>query len=303
MQKEHISLLLVEDNPDDALLFEETVLEINQSEISGYHFDVRHVQTFASAREQIEKDEPDVMLLDLSLPDSHGMDTVIKAEPYTAAIPIIILTGLSDSAVAVKAIKQGIQDFIVKGSIMPDLLFRSVLYAIERHKMVTVMQSLAMVDELTGLYNRRGFLKLAHQNMNLARRRNYEMSLLFADLDCMKKINDSYGHKEGDRALKMTAAVLKKSFRDSDISARIGGDEFVVMAAGTALCGSDIVMGRLEHNIKEIIKEENPPFDFSLSFGFIQHNPQDNTRIEDLLEKADELMYEQKKLKKSRTGR
>ncbi|MGL4370153.1 MAG: response regulator, partial [Spirochaetota bacterium] len=158
MKKEKISLFLVEDNPDDALIFEETIAEINQSELSGYSFTISRAETVAAAKDWLEENEPDLILLDLALPDSSGIETVFKMEHYIARTPVIVLTGLTDSDRAITSIQQGIQDYLVKGTITPDSLFRSVIYAIERHKMMTVMQSLAMVDDLTGLYNRRGFL-------------------------------------------------------------------------------------------------------------------------------------------------
>jgi diguanylate cyclase (GGDEF)-like protein len=300
MNKEKIEILLVEDNPDDALLLEECVCEINEADGYGLIFELKRVSTFGEARAVLETHDPDLILLDLSLPDSDGIDTVYKFESYLAEIPVIVLTGLSDSEAAVKSIRIGIQDYLVKGRITRDLLFRAVLYAIERHKMVTVIQSLAMVDELTGLYNRRGFMKLARHTVNLAKRKGYGISLLFADLDCMKRINDTWGHREGDRALRMTASVLKKSFRESDIVARIGGDEFVVMATGSSssLLGSSIIMERVKKNIEEVKASEPHEFDFSLSFGVLTPEPGEEFHIEQLIEKADELMYEEKKRKK-----
>mgnify|MGYP003609601119 FL=1 len=298
MNRENIRLLLVEDNADDALLLEENVSEINSGEIYGCRFDIDRVESLSAARSFLDEHDPDVVLLDLALPDSTGIETVYKFEPYLAETPVIILTGLTDSTAAVKSIRQGIQDYLVKGMITPDSLFRSVLYAVERHKMVTVIQSLAMVDELTGLYNRRGFLKLARHNMNLAKRKGFNVSLLFADLDDMKTINDRWGHKEGDRALVMAAQVLKRSFRESDIAARIGGDEFVVMSSGSSLCSDEVIKSRITKNIEDVKKSEPHSFDFLISFGVINPEPGDNLHIEQLLEAADGRMYDEKNRKK-----
>ena len=298
MNCESIRLLLVEDSADDALILEESVSEINSGGIYGCRFEVDRVESLSAAKTWLEDHDTDVVLLDLSLPDSSGIETVYKFEPYFAETPVIILTGLTDSTAALKSIRQGIQGYLMKGSITPDSLFRSVVYAVERHKMVTVIQSLAMVDELTGLYNRRGFMKLARHNMNLAKRKGFNVSLLFADLDDMKKINDTWGHKEGDRALQMTAQVLRKSFRESDIAARIGGDEFVVMSSGSSLCSDDVIRARFEKNIEEVRKSEPHEFDFSVSFGVINPEPGDNVHIEQLLETADGRMYDEKIRKK-----
>lgn len=298
MNADIMHLFLVEDNPDDALLLEECISEINGSEIYGCRFDIAKAETLEVARKWLDENDADVVLLDLSLPDSSGIETIYKFEPYISEMPVVVLTGLSDSSAAVKSIRHGVQDYLMKGMISADTLFRSVVYASERHKMITMIQSLAMVDELTGLYNRRGFMKLAKQNMNLAKRKGFDVSLLYADLDDMKSINDRWGHKEGDLALTMAAAVLKKSFRESDVIARIGGDEFVVMATGSSLSCSDVLSERIMKNISEIRNEVPHDFNFSMSFGVISPDPADNLHIEQLLDQADELMYKEKDRKK-----
>lgn len=300
MNADKIHLFLVEDNPDDVLLLEECISEINGNEIYGCRFVLDKVETLEAARKWLDENDADVVLLDLSLPDSSGIETVYKFEPYVAEMPIVILTGLSDSSAAVKSIRHGVQDYLMKGMISADTLFRSVVYATERHKMITVIQSLAMVDELTGLYNRRGFMKLAKHNMNLAKRKGFEVSLLYADLDDMKGINDRWGHKEGDMALTMAATVLKKSFRESDIIARIGGDEFVVLATGASLSCSDVLSERIRKNIDQLKADVPHDFNFSLSFGVISPDPTGNLHIEQLLDQADECMYKEKNRKKER---
>ncbi len=112
----------------------------------------------------------------------------------------------------------------------------------ERKQTEKVIQNLSITDELTSLLNRRGFFTLAEQQIKIARRTGREMVLLFADLDKLKWINDTWGHAEGDRALCEVGKILKNTFRESDIIARIGGDEFVMLAVETPQSNAEILI-------------------------------------------------------------
>src|SRR6267142_6479786 len=111
-----------------------------------------------------------------------------------------------------------------------ELLMRAVRCAAKQYMLQGELGNLALTDELTGLYNRRGFVAVAERQMSLGRRSGQRMLLFMIDLDHLKRINDSFGHLEGDRALKHTAYALEETFRDSDVVARLGGDEFAVLA-------------------------------------------------------------------------
>jgi len=165
----------------------------------------------------------------------------------------------------------------------------------ERKHMEEELRALSLVDELTGLYNRRGFLTLAKQQTKIADRLGKDMLLIFADIDKMKLINDTSGHKEGDRALIDTANILRKSLRDSDIIARVGGDEFAVLAMAACSEHAEIIYGHLRDNIKSHNEKEDRPYKISLSVGFVCYVP--GSSIEELLVQADQLMYEDKQKK------
>jgi diguanylate cyclase (GGDEF)-like protein/PAS domain S-box-containing protein len=160
------------------------------------------------------------------------------------------------------------------------------------------LRDMTFIDELTGLYNRRGFLALARQHINISSRAQKDILLLFADLDGMKKINDELGHQQGDMALIDTANVLKKTFRESDIIARIGGDEFVVLAMGKGDGDVNILKERLAKNLQLHNESEGRPYKLSLSMGVTTYqNPAAHT-VNVLMANADKLMYEQKKRRK-----
>lgn len=170
----------------------------------------------------------------------------------------------------------------------------------EHKRTEETLRSLSLVDDLTGLYNRRGFFALAEQQMKLAGRTGHGFTLIFADLDGLKKINDTYGHKAGDRALCSVADILKKSFRDSDIIARLGGDEFTILAIDDYDTKARRVTARLEERLEERNANVDADYKLSLSFGEIRFEPESALSIEELIARADHVMYEHKQGKKRR---
>ena len=165
----------------------------------------------------------------------------------------------------------------------------------QRKRMEETLRALALVDELTGLYNRRGFLTLGQQQLKAADRTKRRMVLLFADLDGMKRINDTFGHPEGDRALIETADVLRETFRESDIIARFGGDEFVVLAIETDGFPAEILANRLQEKLEARNATEDRRYKLSLSMGLARYDPEYPCSIDELVAQADRAMYEQKR--------
>jgi len=170
----------------------------------------------------------------------------------------------------------------------------------ERKRAEAALHSLSLVDELTGLYNRRGFLAVTDQHLAEIRRNDKSPVILYADLDGLKEINDSLGHNEGDRALAKAAEMLKETFRNSDIVARLGGDEFVVLAALGSDEEPESLTSRLQENFSAVNKLGNRPYNLSLSVGIALFDDEATHSIEDLLAKADRAMYEDKRRKRSR---
>ncbi len=158
--------------------------------------------------------------------------------------------------------------------------------------------SLSNTDELTGLFNRRGFFALAGQQLKMSQRMERGMSLLSADLDGLKKINDTFGHQEGDRALVETASILRECFRGVDIIARIGGDEFVVLLIEPSHAKLDAYTARLQKKIELHNLRYERNYTLSISIGIAHLEPGSQCSIDDMIAKADGLMYEQKRNKK-----
>src|SRR6266478_536376 len=175
-----------------------------------------------------------------------------------------------------------------------ELLMRAVRCAAKQYMLQAELGNLALTDELTGLYNRRGFMALAERQLKLARRSGRGMLLFMTDVDCLKQINDSFGHFEGDRALKRTADVLEETFRGSDVVARLGGDEFAVLAIEAAGHSEATIKTRLFECLKSISADESR-YEISLSLGLARFDPSSCTSIGELMVKADQDMYEQKR--------
>ena len=167
----------------------------------------------------------------------------------------------------------------------------------ERKRMEAKLLAMSITDQLTGLYNRRGFITLAEQQLKLSKRSKKPMLLFFCDLDDLKAINDTLGHEEGDKTIMEMADIFKESFRDSDIIARIGGDEFALLAIGTDGINPEYLTARLMNNINAHNAWENRRYRISVSIGLSSFSPDHPCSIDDLISRADKLMYKQKKLK------
>jgi two-component system, cell cycle response regulator len=289
--RERTRVLLVEDNPGDARLVKKALNEGARDEFT--------VQVAISLQQALESLAPvaetfDVILLDLSLPDSQGLETYRAIHARHPAVPVLVLSGLNDESVALKAVNEGAQDFLRKSRVDSELLPRAIRYAIERHGMLEQVRQLAVADELTGLVNRRGFMLLAEHQRSLADRKGTALSLVFIDIDRFKSINDTFGHEEGDRALKELAHLLQRTFRRSDVVARIGGDEFIIMMPDINPEGMQIVLDRVRNNLAAFNHENGFPWRLSISLGVALYDSAYPVTLEALMASADQSMYQAK---------
>jgi diguanylate cyclase (GGDEF)-like protein len=164
------------------------------------------------------------------------------------------------------------------------------------------LRALSLVDELTGLYNRRGFLTLATQQLKLCDRTMRPALVVFVDLDGMKRINDELGHDFGDQALVETANILRHCFRYSDVVSRLGGDEFVALAIDAAQEMADSIQCRLYERLEEVNLKPDRAFELQFSIGMAPYDPSSAEMVEEVLARADSLMYEQKRARKALRG-
>jgi len=272
------------------------VLLKTMGEMNDGQFEPVQVRTLGEVLEQLDGKPFDAIVLDLSLPDSAGLDSFRQVAERVPDVPVVVVDWTDNRSLALDVLREGAQDYLVKNEIDAHQLRRSLLYSIERHRTRVMLQQLTFNDDLTGLLNRRGFLSLAQQQLKIAQRENWELVLLFADLDGLKKINDTFGHPEGDRALMAVANILNETFRTSDLIARLGGDEFIVLAINAPAAGAKAITTRLGENLARY-NAQNRYYQLSLSYGVVQFDPKRESSLENVILKADKALYENKRRK------
>ena len=284
-----IKVLLVEDNPGDARLIQEIL-----SESKGTLFELELADRLLTAREYLTNGDIDFILLDLSLPDSQGLDTFRKMRAHVPEMPIVVLSGLNDETIAIKAVQEGAQDYLVKGQVDPNVLIRSIRYAIERKKAEETIRKLAYYDPLTDLPNRVLFndhlsLALAH-----ARRNESKLAVMLLDLDRFKVVNDSLGHSMGDRLLKVVGGQLRNLLRKEDTVSRMGGDEFLLLLPEIEDGRSaDNAAQRILDSFRIPLRVDKHTLSITVSIG-ISIYPDDSRDADTLMKHADIAMYKAK---------
>ena len=290
MDDKIIKILYVEDDMDHAVLIRELL-----EEIENVHYKLTHVQRLDEALLEIDNEDYDIVLLDLSLPDEQGVNTVARVCEQAPDIPVVVISGTDDETMAIKALQKGADEYLVKGKVKSHSLSRILRYAIMRHKGRVELQSLSLVDDLTGLYNRKGFMLFAQQQLSLSVRAKRGMILFFIKLNGLKEIKDKSGHQSGDLALIETASILKEVFRDSDIVGRHAEDEFTAIAIESFDANNEIIITRLQDDLYSSNKQANRLYELSLSIGTAYYDTEELCSIEKLINRAEESMNEQRK--------
>lgn len=291
--------LVVDDDPDEVEILRHAL----RAHSRDAEFEVIEAHSLAEAFQILERRKVQLTLLDLNLPDSQGFSTFEKFQDRHFEQPVVVVTGHEDEDLALRAIRMGAQDYIVKGLYRPELTARAVRFAIERHRIMASHLGRSMEDELTGLYNRRGFHDYATKQLRLSVRDEKDLVLLYIDLDNMKLVNDSFGHEGGDAMLKDTAEILKLSLRETDLISRLGGDEFVALALGAAPEYTGIIVTRLLRNIQDFNASQKRPFKLSLSLGIASFDPRNPISLDELMKRADQAMYMDKRSHKDLRSR
>jgi two-component system cell cycle response regulator len=281
-------VLLIEDNPGDARLIQAMI-----EEEEGAPFQLHFADRLSRGLEQLSDGETALVLLDLSLPDSFGLETFAKVYAHAPTVPIIVLTGNDDQKVALSAVKGGAQDYLVKGRLDRELLLRSMHYSIERKRYQVQLEHQANYDALTGLPNR----NLLHDRLKqavYAQRTPRNIAVVFMDLDHFKFVNDSLGHSVGDKLLKAMGERLRATLREGDTVGRVGGDEFVLILSDQN--NEEVIfraMQRISAKVAEPIVIEGKELYVTCSAG-ISLYPQDGPDVDTLLKNADAAMYRAK---------
>lgn len=245
--------------------------------------------TAERAFETIEKSSFDFIFIDTVLTGNEWLGLTKRIKRLRPETAIILMTGDDEQFSYDRALEAGADDFLKK-----PFSAKEVLARVEIARMRQCLYQWAIIDELTGVYNRKGFFTLAEHQLKIAKRTKEEMFMLYVDLDELKVINDSHGHKEGDLALVKAAEILKDNFRESDIVARIGGDEFVVFPVRTTKSNQGIIVERFENAILRYNEESKKPYKLTMSFGISFYDHDSAPSLDELLIEADKAMYRMK---------
>lgn len=297
-----IRVLVAEDSEEDAERIR-VMLEVNPSA----RFQLFFTNDIEGALQILQDSVVDAMLLDLTLEEDVGLDALQRAKIAAITVPILVMTNDDDQDQAIRALRNGAQDYVVKERLDGALLSRSILYAVERHRMLNELRAarqreheLATRDPLTHLLNRTSFLDQAERSLAYASRKERRVAVLYFDLDGFKSVNDTWGHSVGDELLKRLAERVNETMRRSDFAARIGGDEFVMLIHDANVDHSG---ARAAENL---IKKISEPFRLgqhelwiTTSIGVAMW-PNDGETAEQLLRNSDTAMYHSKKTGKNR---
>jgi len=297
-----ITILNVEDDDDDA-----DILQRALNDVPDQEYRLHRTGTLAGLAGALAAVQPDLILLDLHLPDGRGTETIETAVRHAAEIPILVLTGSGSDQMARCSIEAGVQDFIPKSELFTPHLKRSIDFAIQRKKLQSSSERRAMLDPLTGLMNRAGLMRHLAGATARVRRHGGGFGLMFVDLDGFKAINDRYGHAAGDAILIVVARRAEEIARANDGLCRLGGDEFVFCLDGlqtrakarqagvryASAIEKPIVLGQQFSGARVAV---------SASIG-LAVCPKDALDVNELMNVADKAMYEHKRARHVTVGR
>lgn len=286
-----MKVLIIEDNPDHA--------ELARLALES-HFKVCLFESGKGGLQYLkslaENDWPAAILLDYSLPEMDGLAVFEQIREKGYDMPVIMVTGQGDESIAVKAMKKGAYDYVVKSgdyrAVLPSIIYKAVKqHEVEREKarLALELERLVITDDLTGLFNRRYFYQKMEEEMVRAKRQNGKLSLILLDLDHFKEYNDTFGHLEGDKALKEAGKIILSSIRDKvDSGCRYGGDEFAVILPGADKKHASDVAGRIQKSVRK-----KKMGNVGISAGIVEYDHKSN--VNDFIKAADNALYKAKK--------
>jgi diguanylate cyclase (GGDEF)-like protein len=259
------------------------------------------MQDLQSTLREIAEQAPDVLMLDSTLSSHFALKMAVHVRDEMPNLPVLLLpdfrsanhragvdAALTDGAAADNALVAADAALVAA-----DTIARTIRYAHARLGLQRTLLQMALRDDLTGLHNRRGFMALATQHLTWARDAGQHMVMFFADLDRLKWINDHFGHAEGDRAISLTAACIRETFRKFDVTARLSGDEFVALIMEEPGRSAKTICRRLQTNLADCTGADSP-YELSLSVGVAHFDPDKPVTLQELMKQADTALYEHK---------
>lgn len=281
-----IRLLLIEDRAHDAEFIEMMLKRSPEISVT-----VVRATTLAKAVEACQDSVFDIMLLDLGLPDSPGVDAVATLRAHVPEAPIVVLTGDDRDETAVQAINAGAQDYLPKQHVVASLLVRMLKHSIARQTRLNRANSDALLDALTGLGNRRSFDSELDRRVNDFHRHRFPFCVALFDIDHFKSVNDRWGHSVGDEVIKGVAEAIADQGRKSDHFSRYGGEEFGMVMPMTPMEGGRLATRRCVARTKQA-KFSEDQLSVTVSCGLTEVAEADT--VASIIERADAALYEAK---------
>jgi len=291
-------IYLLEDSEDDVYFVKKLLSEVQTRQ----KYKICAFADLSSLTRALTQALPDTLLIDLNVPDSMGLDTLVNVKRIAKDIPIIVLTGVSEELYGEQAIQLGAQDYIPKHELSGTLLNRTIMFSKERHDMQKNLENLVSLDRLTMLHNRGAFDQHLLETFSEAQRHNHTFAILFIDLDNFKPVNDELGHQAGDKLLKLIASKLKLFKRTADFVARYGGDEFVIVAHHIDSLDNLLKLANYKYQLladSYCLEDQNGALkevDLDVSIGAVLY-PAHADSTQELLSLADKAMYHAKENK------
>ncbi len=293
MNHSTLKILHVEDDATDAMLTHEVL----RNELGTHQLDVVHVDSLKSALEELRGVGFDAVLLDLNLRDISGLDNVKAIKEQNPDLPVVVLTGVDSDITALEAIESGAQEYLVKGHGDGRVIRLAIYSSIRRKAHERKLYREANYDDVTGLPNRRMFQNYVERALQRAKRWKRNETIAFIDLDHFKRVNDTLGHEAGNAMLREAALRMKNTLRETDIIARYGGDEFVILLDDHSPDVKSVagqVVTKLLYVFNEPFQYQGHAVEFSASIGVAVY-PFAGRTYASLIKSADVAMYQAKK--------
>ena len=291
-----IRVLLVENNPADA----QRALDLLREKEDG-QIEVTHVERLSSALHRLGRESFDAILMDRTLVNTHGLDTLDLIQAALGRMPIVVLGEKDDEAADRQMIQHGAQEVVIKDGSTAEQLTRAVRHAVERKKAEQHLSYLAQQDPLTTLANRVLFRDRMTHAVAMAKRKKHVVGLMLCGLDRFKETSQTFGQESGDFLLKEAADRLKKCLREVDTAARLGGDEFTCLLEGiNSRADMEIVGSRILSAFAQPWTVEKQEMTLTMSLGLVVY-PLDGQEVNDLFASAKAAMDSAKEAGGNRT--
>lgn len=256
--------------------------------------DVLHTRDVYDAINLLTDGQYDLILSNVQLTDAAGPEVLNKLGTVPDCPPVILTGDSMSHRAAMPLLRKGAGDYLHIPTTSIEEFQKAIMSSIERRAFNNELYELVVIDELTQLYNRRGFTRLGRYQLETARRNNAKCCAVFIDMDNLKVINDTLGHTMGDTAIREVAQCLQQTLRSTDVIARLGGDEFVVLAYDITEKTIHPIIQRFRAKLRELNEDPRRVYVLSASVGVVEYDPNSDIKLEDLQDSSCKKMYKEK---------